>query len=126
MRNNQQQLSFFTTAARLTDMLETLDAIHTAASDNTLEAPNAVGRAELISWLREIAYVANEAAAELDAQPADHPGASFRVIEGRGSRGNGKRSADTPDGLRELDDFTVLVGADAPTSSPMYVLRAGG
>jgi hypothetical protein len=119
MQNNQHTLSFLHTAARLMDTLGTLDAIHTAASHNTLDTLNERGREELVGWLHEIAFVANETIAELDtAQPRQ---AAFRVMKG-GQGGDGDSPAvDDPRPTAERSQLEVLV---APRSS--YVMRSAG
>lgn len=120
--HNNQQVSFLHTAARLADVLETLDTVHTAASGSTLETLNGRGKAELIALLREIAYVAAETAHELEH---DQPQPRFRVIEG-GAKGTAapQDQADGPDSAAH-HLFRVLV-ADADTSLPSYVSKQVG
>lgn len=68
MQNKQHILTYLHTAARLDDVLATLDAVHTAASENRLDTLNTRGAAELAGWLREIAYIAEETANEIERE----------------------------------------------------------
>jgi len=119
MQNNQHTLSFLHTAARLMDALGTLDEIHAAASHNTLDTFNERGRDELVGWLREIAYVANETAVELGS---DQPQQSaFRVVKGGKCGDDDSQPVDGPHPAAERSPFEVLV---APR--PSYVMQSAG
>lgn len=112
MQNNQHKFSFLYTAARLQDVLETLDGVHTAASDKLVDMPNARAQAELVNWLREIAYIASETADEIEnASNASQP--TFRVVKG-GANGDAGRSQDS-DPASDERHLTVLAAADTPT-----------
>jgi hypothetical protein len=123
MHDNQQKLTFLYTAAMLNDVLETLDKLHSAASENSLETLNARGKAEILNLLHEVAYVANEAAAELEAvnQPSV-PG--FRVIQG-GAFGNIDKDVDVPEDERLDKQFQVLVAIDETLAPLSGMQRAG-
>ena len=120
MQNNQHKLSFLYTAARLTDVLEMLDEVHTAVDENALDTLNARGKAEIVAWLREIAYVANETVQELE-QTNDHP--SFRVIKG-GGNGDNDREVNSPLAVDEQPGFEVLVTEQTPL--PFYEVKRAG
>jgi len=122
MQNNQHKLSFFLTAARLQDMLEALDDVHTSASENAVEMPNGHGKAELVALLREISYLAAETADELE-QYAEQP--TFRVIEGGRQRewSDGDKPEDYPLEGVERPDFKVLVGN---TPTPLTIMKRAG
>ncbi len=121
MNNHPQSLSFLNTAARLADALELLDACHIAASEGQLETLNARGQAELVAMLREIAFVANEAARELDAPQAEP---QLRLIK-RGSRSvDNPTSADNAPGSDE-HPFRLIV-AEEDTSNPLYIVKQAG
>lgn len=121
MHDNQQQHSYLHTVARLADVLESLDDLHAAASANALEMVNGRNKAELMSYLREIAYVAAETMNEIHDRPAQP---TFRVIEG-GKHGK----TDDDDSLSANPSRTpplrVLVATES-TSRPPYVKQAGG
>jgi hypothetical protein len=126
---NQHKLTFLNTAARLMDALATLDEVHTATSEGTIETPNTRGQAELVAMLREIAYVAGETAQELDGQ---HVEPVFRLVKGFTRQADyrsehsddlGKAGDPSP---RNDRGFRVLV-AEKTTSLPLtLVKRAGG
>lgn len=120
MQNNQHKLSLLYTVARLADALETLDIVHSAASDNTLETLNARGKAELVARLQEIAYVANETIAELEQDSEQMP---FRVIKGGRCEGGNDPRSDRPYAEREPHLFEVLV---QPAASPSYPIQKAG
>lgn len=61
--------SFFTASQLcLTDVLEYVDALHTAASEGESTNFTGMNEAEMIDHLREIIYTAQEALIEIDAQ----------------------------------------------------------
>lgn len=121
MNNHPQTLSFLATAARLADALELLDTCHAAASEGQLETPNARAQAELVALLHEIAFVANEAARELEAAQATP---QFRLIK-RGSRPSQPPTSadDAPE--RDEQPFRLIV-ADDDTSNPLYIVKQAG
>lgn len=73
-------------SARLDDLLETLDEIHTAASEHRLAAVATASRAELIAWLYEVAYLVEETLEEVetgsdsDAHPTVKDEAFIRLV----------------------------------------------
>lgn len=121
MNNHPQKLFFLTTAARLADVLEMLDACHTAASEGRMETPNAKAQAELAAMLREIAFVANEAARELEAPQAEP---TLRLIK-RASRSVSPTTS--ADNAPERDDhlFRIIV-VEEDTSTPLYIVKQAG
>lgn len=126
MHDNQHTLFFLNTAAALTEMLEALDTLHTAASENTLETLNARGQAEIINLLREVAYVANETIAEIDTQQTSNEEQAFRVIQG-GSFGNTDGNDDVPGSEHKDNPYLVLVAADdtRPSLKTTTMQRSG-
>jgi len=81
MNENQHKLTFLHTAARLEDILAALDAVHTAASENQVELPNGRAADALAGWLREIAYVAEQAAIELEPAETHMPSHPLKEID---------------------------------------------
>jgi hypothetical protein len=57
--------------ARLGDVLEALDELHSAASDGNVRAVTPLSNAELVSWLYEVIYTAQEAMTEIESKNAD-------------------------------------------------------
>jgi hypothetical protein len=70
----QLNLQLLYNDARLDSLLETLDEIHTAASDGNLPDVTTVGKAELVGWLYELMYTAQETIRELEQSSTDAPG----------------------------------------------------
>lgn len=53
---------------RLDEMLELLDDLHTAASENTLNSYTTMSKHDLIALLKEVVYTAQEAINEIEHQ----------------------------------------------------------
>lgn len=62
-------------SARLAELLETLDDIHTAVSEHRLAAAATLSRAELVAWLHEVSYLVEETLEEMeeDRETDFHP-----------------------------------------------------
>jgi hypothetical protein len=73
-------LQLLITEARLAGMLETMDDLHTAASDDTLNQTVTVSRTDMIDWLHELMYLAQETLSEIEAQEAETPVAMLRLV----------------------------------------------
>ena len=63
--------------ARMAAMFEVFDDLHTAASEGQLEAITSLNKRELVGWLRELVFTAQETISEIEsakigAQPAIH------------------------------------------------------
>ncbi|GEM_PF-1000927 len=69
--NNQKLdirlLQMLYTDARMESLFVALDTLHDAASNGQLDEVTALGKDELIGWLRDIAYTAHETIRELEA-----------------------------------------------------------
>lgn len=116
--NDQHTHTFLKTAARLMDTLEMLDGLHSAISDQQLESPSAQSQLEMIAWLQEIAFIAQEAAQELAGYtPSQAP--EFRVIQGKGTSEYGGESRPETLGDSAETPFKVLVPADDPLPAMM-------
>jgi hypothetical protein len=53
--------------ARIGTLLDTLDELHTAASEGRLRQITTVSDAELVGWLYELIYTAQETMAEIES-----------------------------------------------------------
>ncbi len=58
---------------RLSSLGNLLDELHTAASEGALETVTPLSNAELVSWLREIIYTAQETIAEIEEHATGAP-----------------------------------------------------
>ena len=63
----------------LNDLLETLDNLHSAASEGQLELMTAMSKHELIAMLREFVYTAQETIREIDDKREIRP--VLRIVE---------------------------------------------
>jgi hypothetical protein len=71
-----QQLNFqlLYSDARLENLGALLDELHTAASEGQLPAITPLSSAELVSWLRELIYTAEETIVEIEEHKSEPPG----------------------------------------------------
>jgi hypothetical protein len=61
-------IQLFYSEARLDALLQVLDELHTAASEDRLSTVTAVSKVELVGWLHELVYTANETIAEVEGR----------------------------------------------------------
>ncbi|MCC6615462.1 MAG: hypothetical protein IT320_18460 [Anaerolineae bacterium] len=59
--------------ARLSWLLEAVDDLHSAASEGELGALTSLTDGEVVSWLREVIWVAQEALTEMEAHKNQEP-----------------------------------------------------
>lgn len=71
-----QQLDFklITSDVRLEKLGTMLDDLHTAASEGHLPTLTPLSSAELVSWLRELIYTAEETIVEIEEHQSEPPG----------------------------------------------------
>lgn len=67
---NQPKHTTAEMASSLQDVLETLDELHTLASEGDALSATGMTRRELVSLLREMVFIAEETICELQAQPS--------------------------------------------------------
>jgi hypothetical protein len=53
--------------ARMAAMIEVFDDLHTAASEGQLEAITTLNNRELVGWLRELMFTAQETISEIES-----------------------------------------------------------
>lgn len=68
IRIYQHATPMTTIDVRLRDLMDALDELHTAASDGTLDQTTPLNEAELLGWLREVVYTAQETINEIEQQ----------------------------------------------------------
>jgi hypothetical protein len=59
--------------ARLAALFDTLDELHSAASEGQLQKITGLNSVELVGWLREFVYTAQETIAELEGDDGNPP-----------------------------------------------------
>ena len=67
----QPNLQLLYNTARLSDLLDALDELHSAASDGNIRTVTPMNNAELKSWLFEVIYMARETMDEIDGRNAE-------------------------------------------------------
>ncbi len=75
----QPNLQLLYNTARLSGVLEALDELHSAASDGNVRAVTPLSNAELVSWLYEVIYTAQETMHEVESRNAD-PAAGLTLV----------------------------------------------
>jgi len=65
---------------QLADLLDILDHLHSAASDGQIDPLTAMNKRELIAFLRDVIYTAQETITEIDKQVC-YRQASLRLVE---------------------------------------------
>ncbi len=64
-QSHQPELQLLYNDVRLGDLFQVLDDLHTAASDGRLQSVTTLTNDEVMSWLNELAYTAQETIVEL-------------------------------------------------------------
>ena len=66
MLQKQPELKVLYTDTLLADLYQTLDEIHTAASEDQIASLTPLSEGELIGWLQDLVYTAQETIAEIE------------------------------------------------------------
>ncbi len=64
-QSHQPNLQLLYNEVRLANLFQVVDELHTAASNGQLQDITTLSQAELVSWLNELAYTAQEAISEI-------------------------------------------------------------
>jgi hypothetical protein len=64
----QPQIQLLYTEARLVALFQALDELHSAASEDRLNTLTTVSKVELVGWLHELVYTAEETIAEIEGR----------------------------------------------------------
>ena len=81
MIENVQLLTLLNQDARIRDLYDVLDTLHSAASDGALPSVTSMSTAELVDWLRELIYTAQETIAEVEHNADKRPETYLRVLD---------------------------------------------
>ncbi|MBK8022044.1 MAG: hypothetical protein IPK19_11610 [Chloroflexi bacterium] len=65
---HQATLQLLYNDARLSALFDALDELHSAASDGNLGAVTTLSNADMIAWLRDLMYTAQETIEEIEDQ----------------------------------------------------------
>ena len=77
MLQNQHNLQVLYTDTYLADLFQTLDQLHTAVSEDQIKSVTPLNEQELIGWLRELVYTAQETIEEIEEH---RPAPQLRVL----------------------------------------------
>jgi hypothetical protein len=83
MRQNStvtEHLLLASSINHLEDVLDFIDQLHSAASEGETQALNSMSEAEVMNYLREIIYTAQETLAEIEASRAHRTGKQQPVL----------------------------------------------
>ncbi len=64
-QSHQPNLQLLYNEVRLANLFQVLDELHTAASDGQLQTLTTLSSAEIVGWLNELTYTAQETIAEI-------------------------------------------------------------
>jgi hypothetical protein len=65
-QTHQAQIHYLLNDARLTAAFETLEDLHSAASDNELHDVTTLSRHELLGWLKDLMFTVQETITEVE------------------------------------------------------------
>jgi hypothetical protein len=65
-QTHQSNLQLLYNDARLVALFQAVDELHTAASDGEIQALTTLSRDEMVGWLRDLVYTAEETIAEIE------------------------------------------------------------
>jgi len=77
---HQHNVQLLYNDARFATLFQALDELHTAASENDLEIMTTMSKAELVGWLRDFVYTAEETIMEIESKPASYP-VALRLVK---------------------------------------------
>lgn len=77
---HQHDVQLLYNDARFATLFQALDELHTAASEDDLEVMTTLSKAELLGWLRDFVYTAEETIMEIEKQPAAYP-VTLRLVK---------------------------------------------
>lgn len=80
IQNTEPKVKILYNESLLAELFEALDQMHTAASEGELHLLTTCSQRELIAWLRELAYTAEETIQEIDQHYA-YPEVVLRLVE---------------------------------------------
>jgi len=78
--SQSQHLHLLFTEARMAGLVDSLDELHSAASEGRLHEATTLSDAELVGWLIELVYTATETMAEIRRQQAVVSPAALHLV----------------------------------------------
>lgn len=80
-QNHQPNLQVVYNDSRLASLFQSLDELHSAASDGHLPTVTPLTQAELVGWLQELIYTAQETLVEIDSESAASNAPHLRIVK---------------------------------------------
>ena len=77
---HQHDVQLLYNDARFASLFQVLDELHTAASEDDLEVVTTLSKGELLGWLRDFVYTAQETISEIESNSANYP-VSLRLVK---------------------------------------------
>lgn len=77
---HQHDVQLLYNDARFASLFQALDELHTAASEDDLEVMTTLSKAELLGWLRDFVYTAQETITEIENKSGNYP-VSLRLVK---------------------------------------------
>jgi hypothetical protein len=80
-KNHQPDFQIIYNDNRLASLFQSLDELHTAASEGNLDTITPLANAELMSWLQELIYTAEETLVEINNHETRPDGSHLRLVK---------------------------------------------
>jgi hypothetical protein len=80
-QTHQSQLQLLYNDARLATLYQALDELHTAASDGDMHVLTTLTRDEMVGWLRDLVYTAEETIAEIEKEAPKNTASRLRLVK---------------------------------------------
>lgn len=81
-QSHQPNLHLLYNEMRLADLFQVLDELHTAASDGQLQNITSLTSSEIVGWLNDLAFTAQETISEIrNGEGAANPASHLRLVK---------------------------------------------
>jgi len=80
-QNHQPDFQIIYNNNRLASLFQSLDELHTAASEGNLDTITPLANAELVGWLHELIYTAQETIVEISSHETQADGGYLRLVK---------------------------------------------
>jgi hypothetical protein len=81
IQNPEHQLAVLYRDQQLADLFEVLDQLHSAASEGRLSAETTLSEREMVAWLHELIYTAQQTIEEIEANQPQRTRVFLRLLE---------------------------------------------
>jgi predicted metal-dependent HD superfamily phosphohydrolase len=77
----QANIHYLLNDSRLAAALEAIDDLHDSAADGTLSSTTSMSKRELVCWLRDLVYTAQETINEIESGKKVYTAAPLRLVK---------------------------------------------